>query len=271
MRLLSISSIVSFLCMVGICLLLGAMFLGVTYAQVFAAYGEGTYGGGVYNTGSTSTESTGSSGSTPTSSSGSSGSSSDPKAPGCDAQPPDSVPDLFQINAQQESLTLFFTPSSGNRDRYFVSYSTEPSAEQHGFEFMNNENGVIMAEVKALQPNTEYYFKVRAGNGCQPGEWSNMMSAKTGQRFPTYRWYSLPRVVTTAVTRRVNPSSVTKVEAQADETDAPSATLSPTPSTTPAEHQDPTSTPQQAVEQGQEDGGSTSFFGRVMDFFRGLF
>lgn len=247
------------------------MFLGVTYARVFAAYGEGSYGGGVYNTGSTSTGSTGSSSSTSTSSSGSSSSSSDPKAPGCDAQPPNSVPDLFQINAQQESLTLFFTPSSGNRDRYFVSYSTSSSVEQHGFEFMNSENGVISAEVKALQPNTEYYFKVRAGNGCQPGEWSNLLSAKTGQRFPTYRWYSLPRVVTTAVTRRMNPSSVTNVEAQAGETDAPSATPSPTPSTTATQQQETTPTPQPAVEQGQEDGGSTSFFGRVVNFFRGLF
>lgn len=263
MRLLSISSIVSFLRVLTVSLLIGAMFLGVIHAHVFAAYGEGSYGGGVYNTGSTSTGST--------SSSSSSGNSSDAKAPGCDAQPPDSVPDLFQINAQPENLTLFFTPSSGNRDRYFVSYSTEPSAEQHGFEFMNNENGVIMAEVKALQPNTEYYFKVRAGNGCQPGEWSNVLLAKTGQRFPTYRWYSLPRVVTTAVTRRVNPSSVTKVEVQEDETDVRSGAPSPTPSAAPTQQQETTPTPQPAVDQGQEGAGSTSFFSRVMNFFKNLF
>jgi hypothetical protein len=30
-----------------------------------------------------------------------------------------------------------------------------------------------------LQPNTKYYFKIRAGNGCATGNWGNTMSAST--------------------------------------------------------------------------------------------
>ncbi len=33
--------------------------------------------------------------------------------------------------------------------------------------------------VKSLSPNTTYYFKVRGGNGCATGTWSNEISTKT--------------------------------------------------------------------------------------------
>jgi cobalamin biosynthesis Mg chelatase CobN len=33
--------------------------------------------------------------------------------------------------------------------------------------------------VNSLQPNTKYYFKIRSGNGCATGNWSNEISAQT--------------------------------------------------------------------------------------------
>ena len=33
--------------------------------------------------------------------------------------------------------------------------------------------------VTSLSPNTTYYFKIRAGNGCAPGNWSNEISTTT--------------------------------------------------------------------------------------------
>lgn len=33
--------------------------------------------------------------------------------------------------------------------------------------------------VNLLSPHTTYYFKVRAGHGCMPGSWSNILAAKT--------------------------------------------------------------------------------------------
>lgn len=79
--------------------------------------------------------------------------------------------------------------------------------------------------------------EVRAGNGCKPGEWSNQLSAKTGQRFPTYRWSSLPQIVATGVTQRINPASITTIEA-----DAFTVTPSPTPSASSTQQQGPTPT-----------------------------
>jgi hypothetical protein len=39
--------------------------------------------------------------------------------------------------------------------------------------------GVIYYTINELNPNTIYYFQVRAGNGCKPGDWGNTLSAKT--------------------------------------------------------------------------------------------
>lgn len=227
--------------------------------QVFAApYGECGYGEGEYNEGCsptpeptpTSQPSSGSSGST-----GSSGGSSDSQ---CSASKPSAAPDLFQINARTNSLTLFFAPVPDNRDRYYVSYGTEPGVYKYGFEFENNENGVISVDVSALAANTAYYFKVRAGNGCMPGDWSNEMAARTGQRFPSYRWSSLPRIVSTGVTRQVRPSAIQNVEVDSSKT-----TTLPTPA--------PTQQPTQPAQETASQPSSPSFFGKIGNFFKGIF
>src|SRR5690606_13295638 len=101
------------------------------------------------------------------------------------------------------------------------SYSTNSNSEEFGFEFMNDANGVISVDIQGLKANTVYYFKVRAGNGCQPGDWSNILAARTGQRVPSYRWSSLPSVISTAVHQRVQPSSVQRVSVDTSASPSP--------------------------------------------------
>lgn len=263
-------------------LLISLFALMMPFGVLAAPYGEGNYGGGTYNVGeavpsptpaatatpspvpaSSPTPEPSSDSNKPGSPSGSSGSSSSPGS--CSAEKPSSVPDLFQINAHPDSVTLYFAPVSGNRDRYFVSYSTSENAEEHGHELMNSGDGVIAVEISYLQRFTTYYFKVRAGNGCQPGEWSNILAVRTGQRLPSYRWSSLPRIISTAITSRAKSSSVeriqaerpareTKVEARKPESDVPS-TLAPD-STEP--------TPQPSPQ-------PTSLLNRVTGFFKRVF
>jgi hypothetical protein len=51
---------------------------------------------------------------------------------------------------------------------------------QFGVQFPHGlYKGVIDYTIKELRPSTTYYFKVRGGNGCAPGGWSNTLSAKT--------------------------------------------------------------------------------------------
>lgn len=263
-------------------LLISLFALMMPFGVLAAPYGEGNYGGGTYNVGeaapSPTPASTATPSPTPTSSptpepsnnsnrpnstSSSSGSSSSPG--GCSAQKPSAVPDLFQINAHPDSVTLYFAPVSGNRDRYFVSYSTSENAEEHGYELLNSSDGVIAVDIRYLQKFTTYYFKVRAGNGCQPGEWSNILAVRTGQRLPSYRWSSLPRIITTVLTSRAKPSSVERIQAEspARETEVEARK--------PESNAPPTLVPSPKEAAPQPSPQPASLLNRVTGFFKRVF
>lgn len=245
--------------------------LSVAPTSVWAAvYGSGHYDVGLYNIGETQVEPPSEeppSGSESTSdfkrSSGSKQASTS-----CSATKPTRTPDLFQIDARTTSLTLYFSPVLAPRDRYVVSYGTAESADQHAFEWVTDANGVITVDVQSLHPTTVYYFKVRAGNGCQPGDWSNVLVVTTGQRLPSYRWTSLPRIVSTQVTQRLNPTAV-----QRTEMDTALKETSDLPSAAPAAEQvpSPTQTPTVQQQQGPPNPSRPTLIERISGFFNRLF
>jgi len=96
----------------------------------------------------------------------------------CANSAPASVPDLFQIDTNNSQATLYFTPLSDTAT-YFVSFSTQPGAEEHGAEVTLGREGVQNFTVDYLSPGTDYYFKVRGQRGCMPGGWSNIKVATT--------------------------------------------------------------------------------------------
>ena len=147
-------------------------------------------------------------------------------ADSCTDKVPTVIPELFEINLDNTSATLFFTPSDASS--YFISFSQDPSAMEHGALFNLSREGVQSATVNYLNPNTIYFFKVRADNGCAPGEWSNILMAKTSlSKFTTakyYLYYSPLSVTQTKTptsslfsgdTKLINPSQERKEE-QAD-------------------------------------------------------
>lgn len=241
-------------------LALTLVLLGTAVGQVFAAaYGSGNYGEGSYNVGVTPA-------SHASSNSSSSGGGGSPSPSLCTSGKPASAPDLFQMSAKATSATLYFSPSSGQWDRYFVSYSTNPSAQEYGFEFMNSSNGVVSVDVSSLKARTVYYFRVRAGNGCQPGDWSNILSVQTGQRFPIYRWSALPRIVTTAIRRTAQPTSIQRVKV-----DTATQPASPAPTVSESLIFVPTTPAAKSLDGQQADApAAPSFLQRVGNFFRGL-
>lgn len=102
---------------------------------------------------------------------------SKPGTPYCSDETPFGT-DLFQINSSYSQVKLFFTPIS-NTNRFYISYSTKPSAEEHGVEVSLRKEGVQNYTVSHLKPNTTYYFKVRGQRGCKPGSWSTTMKVST--------------------------------------------------------------------------------------------
>lgn len=125
-----------------------------------------------------------SNGSQSTSSVSSNSNFSSPGAPSCNDAKPASVPDLFQLDATSTSAKLFFTPIS-NTSQFYVSFSENTNAEEHGELVTLLREGVQSHTIYYLKPNTSYYLKVRGQNGCMPGEWSRILKIKTNSKNQT--------------------------------------------------------------------------------------
>lgn len=230
-----------------------ALFLWMPRSAFAASYGEGTYGEGIYNRGAVPTISQ--------------GQQSFSSAPGCTSQKPLSAPDLFQINAKHESLVLYFSPAMGPQDRYAILYGTKPDEELWGYEFLSQSTGVISVEIGELQRNTRYFFKVRAGNGCMPGDWSNTLSASTGQLHPSYRWTELPNYSSAAWSGPIQPVPTPQKEAAATATPSPTSKNTATPR--PSDLR-PTAEPF-VPSDIEAEAERPSFWQRVVNFFKGIF
>lgn len=96
----------------------------------------------------------------------------------CTNSRPQIKSDLFQIDAIGTSAKLFFSPI-GDGEKYLISYSTSPNAEEHNVDAVLGSDGVQTYTVNLLKPNSIYYFKIRGQNGCAPGEWSNIMQMQS--------------------------------------------------------------------------------------------
>lgn len=141
-----------------------------------ATYGSGKYGAGKYGVGETV--------STGTSGSDSSSSTSTPSAPGCGEVAPSSAPWLYgAIPQSSNSILLYFTDAGDPVDSYALEFGTESGNYQWGATNIGGK-GMRTYLVQSLQPNKTYYFRVRGGNGCATGAWSNELSAKTKTTLP---------------------------------------------------------------------------------------
>jgi len=75
---------------------------------------------------------------------------------------------------------LYFTEADNPITNYVLEYGTKSGDYPYGVLDMGvNSRSQMTFLVKSLSPNTTYYFKIRGGNGCATGEWSNEISAKT--------------------------------------------------------------------------------------------
>lgn len=120
--------------------------------------------------------------STSSSSSSLSSSSSSTSAPSCGDQAPGAkAPWLYGAIAQDSgSVLLYFTEADNPVNKYVLEYGTKSGDYPYGVQDMGiNLRGQMTFLVKSLSSNTTYYFRVRGGNGCATGTWSNEISAKT--------------------------------------------------------------------------------------------
>ena len=156
-----------------------AFFISFFPIKAFAqAYGSGSYSGGAYNVGNVPTNTP-----TPASSSNSNASSnifSSASAPSCGNTPPGNHPQWLYAATPLNgtSVMVYFTDASNPYDHYTVEYGTSEGNYTFGLDNAGGK-GIRSVVINNLLPNTTYYFRVRAGNGCAPGPWSNELSTTT--------------------------------------------------------------------------------------------
>jgi hypothetical protein len=109
---------------------------------------------------------------------------SDASAPSCNDTKPGSAPTLTRAVAGVNSVTLFWTAGSDPVSYYLVTYGTTAGAQTYGNPNVGGK-GTTSYTVSGLSGGRTYFFKVRAGNGCTPGDFSNEVSAAPAGGFVT--------------------------------------------------------------------------------------
>lgn len=85
------------------------------------------------------------------------------------------------IAESTSSVVLYLTPADQPWDHYVLRFGTKSGEYPYGSDSLVGVDRVL--RVTHLQPNTTYYFSLRAGNQCAVGPWSNEIQVRTGSSF----------------------------------------------------------------------------------------
>ena len=100
----------------------------------------------------------------------------------CNDGKPGSAPTLLSASAGTNSVTLTWSKALDPATYYLATYSTISGSQQYGNPNVGGHDTTSYT-VRGLSGGITYYFKVRAGNGCMPGDFSNELPATPGGGF----------------------------------------------------------------------------------------
>lgn len=96
----------------------------------------------------------------------------------CKARAPKSAPVVTATAVSETSILLTYTKAKDPIQYYALKFGTKSNEYAWG-EIKLGDKNVQKYLLNNLSPNKTYYFRVKAGNGCASGEWSEEVSAKT--------------------------------------------------------------------------------------------
>lgn len=101
-----------------------------------------------------------------------------PEPPVCGDSKPVSTPRLLVALASgRNQVALVWSKALDPVSYYLVAYGTKPGQPEFGNPNIGGKDTVSFI-VSGLSGGKTYYFKVRAGNGCMPGDFSNEIAVK---------------------------------------------------------------------------------------------
>lgn len=136
-------------------------------------------------------------------------------------------------------ITLTWTEASNPVSYYLLSYGIAPGQYTYGNPDMGGQ-GTTSYTIGGLTTGKQYYFVVRAGNGCTPGVFSNELSAVAGEN-PT-------------------PTPLAEPDPALQDTPTPLAEPDPALQDTPT----PTPQPEVLAAETSSTAGSNSFISYIM-------
>lgn len=108
----------------------------------------------------------------------------------CTDERPAGPPTLISAVPGERSVTLTWVEAPDPVTYYLVQYGTSKENLEYGSTNIGGK-GTTSFTISELSNGVKYYFQVRAGNGCRPGEFSNTLGAKVGPATVLYKWPNL--------------------------------------------------------------------------------
>ncbi|MBI2613890.1 MAG: fibronectin type III domain-containing protein [Candidatus Levybacteria bacterium] len=149
----------------------------------------------------------------------------------CKDKAPDTAPVLKSaVSSSGSQITLTWTKAAGSVSYYLVSYGTESKKYIYGNPNVGGPNTTSYTIDKLVDGKT-YYFVVRAGNGCAPGNYSNELFAKVGVMIktptPTLTLISTPVKQASSVASLVRSTPISQSASASAKASAPTLTSNP--------------------------------------------
>ncbi|MFA5024970.1 MAG: fibronectin type III domain-containing protein [Candidatus Shapirobacteria bacterium] len=94
----------------------------------------------------------------------------------CRDATPFQIPQNLRTISGQNTVTLFWDEPTDNFTYYLIAYSNNPDAGKYGNPNIGGK-GINSYTINNLSADTIYYFKIRTGNGCASGIFSDIVSA----------------------------------------------------------------------------------------------
>jgi len=100
--------------------------------------------------------------------------------------PPASDPIITSVEPGLNQVTLTWVKAGDPVTYYLLQYGTNPDNLEYGNPYIGDHDSTSYT-VQSLNNGTKYYFRIRAGNGCRPGDFSDIESAIPGTSAQEYR------------------------------------------------------------------------------------